>query len=261
MLREATCHRIRKISVAASVLCLAGCAVVQLPLPDFDSGQIENVGVYVSPIGDPTHTHIGTTVFNNFAVPYPQDWALADDFAAAIESALEAKGFNAVDLGGAGVTQAELKGSINRSGRRRQEAEPEVLAKLDGAGIAAVVTVHPMEYLLATMNCSAYGCAEHFAQGYGIFSRGVLGNINYFTAFAFDVTAMLVNPPAEITQSAPLEQLRYYKNKSRLWQHSPPADLRNVKGASWERLHEDMVAQMSEFAVAIASVLAGDAME
>lgn len=248
---------IGKIPLAASVLYLAGC-VTAPPLPDFDPGQIENVGVHISSIGDPTHTHIGTTVFNNFEVPYEQDWVLAEEFGAVIGAALEAKGLNAVELSEIGLTAEDVEDSITRSGMGWQAAKPDMLAKLERAGLSAVVMVQPMEHLLAMQNCTMYGCADHFARGYGIFSRGVFGNVNYFTAFAFDVTATLVQPPSLITQSAPLQHLRSFKNKSRPWSHAPPADLQNLGDAEWEHLREDMIEQMNEFAEAIASVLAGE---
>ena len=111
------------------------------------------------------------------------------------------------------------------------------------------------------LNCSMYGCTEHYAEGYGIFSRGVFGSVNYYTAFAFEVTAFLVQPLAETTRSEPLARLRAHKNKARPWPHLLPADLSNIDAAAWERLHEDLVEQMDEYAQAIASVLAGEPTE
>ena len=247
----------RKFSAAMGVVCLAGC-IASPPLPEFDSSRIEKVGVYVSSIGNPTHTHIGTTLFNNFAKPYEQNWRLEDDFRAVIGSALESEGMRPVNLNMIGFAQDDLLNAITVENMRWKVAKPNVLAKLEQADISAVIVVTPMEYLMVISNCSMHGCTEHFSEGYGLFSRGLFGSQNYITAFAFDITALLVQPPAEITQSPPLEDLGQHKNKARPWTHLQPADVNNIDAASWKRLHADLVEQMSEFAESITFVLAGN---
>ncbi len=69
--------RMKLIALACClVLVLAGCAT-SLPIPSFETKHGDRVGLLVD-IGDvPSHTHIGTTVFNNFERKYPYQWRLA----------------------------------------------------------------------------------------------------------------------------------------------------------------------------------------
>ncbi|MCY4566657.1 MAG: hypothetical protein OXE40_19515 [Gammaproteobacteria bacterium] len=250
-------NRTRTLALIVTVFVFAGCGSVP-PLPEFDSQDIDRVGVHIAPIGDPTHTHVGTTIFNNFATPYEQDWALASEFESMIGSALREKGMTPVGMDDLGLTYEDLIQAINLKGTSWQVDNADVLARLERAELSAVVTVGPIERLAVMQQCSMYGCSDHFAEGYGIFSRGVFGNANFFAAFAFEVVALLVEPPAEITHSQELIRLRTHKHKSRPWSDPLPGDLGNIDAVTWERLHEDLLEQMGEYAEAIASVLAGE---
>ena len=93
----------------ACLTLLAACAATPPPLPAVHHGAGERIGVLVALPQTPMHTHIGTTVFNNFEKTYPYPWNLAGDLRTAILRELAHAGFEPVDLAAAGFNAAQLQ--------------------------------------------------------------------------------------------------------------------------------------------------------
>jgi hypothetical protein len=66
------------ISLAFAVLFITGCVNLGPKLPNYKIDQKDNVGFIIKTNENMVHTHIGTTVFNNFEKTYPK-LVTADD--------------------------------------------------------------------------------------------------------------------------------------------------------------------------------------
>ncbi len=249
---------------AIGLLGISGC-VTAPPLPEFDSQSVERVGVFVAWIGDPTHTHNGTTIFNNFGKEYPQDWDLREDFTRVLEKTLAARGMEPVDLERAGFVADDLDGLLAFEGAGWSVAKPDVLQRLQNEEVSAVIAVSPLDSMQTLSSCGMYGCVYQYARGYGLESRGKLGLLrSFFLAFAFDVTALLVEPPADITETRPWVQfLEIDGNRpsginSKPWPHAAPADIKSLDSDTLELIRSELIAHMEELAAKLASILDGD---
>ncbi len=82
------------IGLAFVVLFVAGCANVSPKLPNYKIGQKDNVGYIIKTNENMVHTHIGTTVFNNFEKTYPK-LITADDVKKLLKKSIHA---NLIDI-------------------------------------------------------------------------------------------------------------------------------------------------------------------
>src|SRR6266446_5740584 len=98
----------RSIGLACVVmLVLSGCATSP-PIPSFETKRGDRVGILVD-IGDgPVHTHIGTTVFNNFEKKYLYRWNLDSAVAEVLKNSLSKSGFAVVDLENEGLRYSDV---------------------------------------------------------------------------------------------------------------------------------------------------------
>src|SRR3989442_8877322 len=85
------------------LLATAGCATAP-EIPPIESKRGDRVGIVVDIAqAGPVHSHIGTTVFNNFNRKYPYSWNLDAAVAQALGRSLASAGFTPVDLEAQGL--------------------------------------------------------------------------------------------------------------------------------------------------------------
>ena len=101
--------------VSFVAILIAGCATTP-PLPKVESARGDRIGVLVEAGDSPSHTHVGTTVFNNFARKYPYDWNLSAEVQRTIERAVRDAGLTVVDLRREGLTYADVSDLILPAG-------------------------------------------------------------------------------------------------------------------------------------------------
>jgi hypothetical protein len=82
------------ISLAFVVLFVVGCAHVRPKLPNYKIDQKDNVGYIIKTNDKMLHTHIGTTIFNNFEKTYPK-LVTADDIKELLKKNIHA---NLIDI-------------------------------------------------------------------------------------------------------------------------------------------------------------------
>lgn len=99
--------KLRFCALLASLMLLGGCVTMPPPVA-FRPVTDSRVGVLVKVDGLPTHSHYGTTIFNNFNKTYPFDWQLDGFVRAAVLSELSKAGIDATDLGAFGLPADEL---------------------------------------------------------------------------------------------------------------------------------------------------------
>lgn len=90
----------RMLIVLALVSLGAGCASRYVPpTPAYKMKQNSKVGVLVLTKDTPTHTHVGTTIFNNFVKEYDFQWQLKQSIFEQFKNTIESNSeIQVVDL-------------------------------------------------------------------------------------------------------------------------------------------------------------------
>ena len=136
----------------------------------------QKVGVWVSAKKFPTHTHIGTTKFNNFTKEYSYDWQLNNTLYSTFKKAIEQNGrFTAVDISSMVDDAGALDFVMGEGNNGAFNDKQNTLRKsLLDKGIATVIIVEEAPTVAIT-ECGTYGCSEHQSKGFGLFTRSFLG--------------------------------------------------------------------------------------
>ena len=184
---------------------LSGCAAPP-PLPQIALKHNDRVGVFIE-IGDtPTHTHVGTTAFNNFKKKYPYDWKLSSEVRMKLNETLSNAGFVPVDLNAQGMQYEDLANLIQASGQNWQIApgKEQTLLKLQNRlGLKALIALKESR-VMVDMECTGGPCAERYADASGLFSRTFFGLSSYKAVAAFKWDVYVIDPLANMTVVEPL---------------------------------------------------------
>ncbi len=201
----------RGILAGLSALVLSGCASLAppppLPVAALASGA--KVGVLVQIDGAGTHTHVGTTVFNNFVRDVPMPFDLAAQLNESLGKSLAANGLQVVQVD----AKAMPPGEVNRLVVSRDGAwvvNPEQAAAFkvlrETQGLSALVVVNGTRTMVS-QECSNLGCTERWIDKSGLFTRGFLGMTRYFAVAALDVDVLRLDAPADLTRHEPLRSV------------------------------------------------------
>lgn len=211
------------LSAVTLALGLSGCATTPA-IPPIKLAPTDRVGYLVELQDEPTHTHIGTTVFNNFSKSYPYSWDLSTRIGNVIHKRLEAAGLAAVDLRVTGLTASVITGIVQVSGDTWVIASDKTaLAKRlrEEQKVGAVIVVRPAN-VLALLECSGGPCSERMVGSPGLFSRSIFGMTRYFSVPAFGWSIYSLTPPADLARADPLA--RQIRMQSAPVQGISPAD-------------------------------------
>ena len=194
------------ISIAA--LFIAGCATSP-PLPKIESTRGDRVGVLVE-IGDnPSHTHIGTTVFNNFAKKYPYKWNLSSDVMRTVEQTVRNSGFTAVDLRAEGIQYSDVSGLIQAAGENWQitSGKEDALRRLrDQLHLKALLVLKETRVMTA-LECAGGPCSERYADASGLYTRSFFGLTRYNAVAAYQWNVFVLDPVADAAKADPLRSM------------------------------------------------------
>ncbi len=148
----------------------------------------QKVGVLVSAKKFPTHTHIGTTKFNNFTKEYSYDWQLNNTLYSTFKKAIEQ---NSRFTGALDFVMGE--GNNGAFNDKQNTLRKSLLDK----GIATVIIVEEAPTVAIT-ECGTYGCSEHQSKGFGLFTRSFLGTDHYIASASFNVSIERLDKPVDI---------------------------------------------------------------
>lgn len=154
----------------------------------------------------PVHTHIGTTVFNNFTKKYPHDWQLNQQVAETVKGALTRSGFTPVDLQKEGVSFVDVAGLLQQTesgwklGAGKEMTFNQMRERLQ---LKAVVALKESR-VRAFMECGGGPCVDRMVEGSGLYSRSMLGMTNYLGVAAYKWNVYALDPLADLTTTASL---------------------------------------------------------
>lgn len=216
------------------------------------------VGVLIGADDTPTHSHIGTTVFNNFEKPYPGQWAIGAKLRTAMTEALRGRGFEVVDLAASGFRPEEVTGLVVSKSRAWtiEPAKQATQSRLRQLGLQAVIVTTPLERHVVNLECSQFGCVERHAEGMGLYTRSFLGIDRYAAVPGFDFHVYVLDAPADL---ASYGQLRSYSTIAgriiNLTDYASPADHKNLTEAELAPVRTAIEQRIAELSAAAASAL------
>ena len=219
----------------------------------------QKVGVLVSAKKFPTHTHIGTTKFNNFTKEYSYDWQLNNTLYSTFKKAIEQNSrFTAVDISSmvddAGALDFVMGEGNNGSFNDKQNTLRKSL--LD-KGIATVIIVEEAPTVAIT-ECGTYGCSEHQSKGFGLFTRSFLGTDHYIASASFNGSIERLDEPVDILTLPVFTEFQddALKNE-RVEDFTPPDNFDEITEQELAPIKNTIVNYFDRLATAVGKYLSG----
>lgn len=253
----------KKLTFLFLVMLLAsGCATRFVPpVENVSMPKDSKIGVFID-VGDhPTHTHIGTTIFNNHVKQYPFDWQLQQGIYDAIKHRVESQtGLEVVLLDGALVSDFSDLNIITVKDKQWSvsQTSSELRDSLLAQGIRATIAIKEAR-TLAELNCSQYGCMEFYSEGYGLFTRSFFGMDRYYASSSFDISAEILDPAIDMVLLDELWDMTLYQGKNNLIEgFNDPVDFNNLTEAEMKPVRQGIIEYVEKLASQISQYLNGN---
>ena len=217
------------------------------------------VGVWVSAKKFPTHTHIGTTKFNNFTKEYSYDWQLNNTLYSTFKKAIEQNSrFTAVDISSLVDDAGALDFVMGEGNNGTFNDKQNTLRKsLLDKGIATVIIVEEAPTVAIT-ECGTYGCSEHQSKGFGLFTRSFLGTDHYIASASFNVSIERLDKPVDILTLPVFTEFQddALKNE-RVEDFTPPDNFDEITEQELAPIKNTIVNYFDRLATAVGKYLSG----
>lgn len=219
----------------------------------------QKVGVLVSAKKFPTHTHIGTTKFNNFTKEYSYDWQLNNTLYSTFKKAIEQNSrFTAVDISSLVDDAGALDFVMGEGNNGAFNDKQNTLRKsLLDKGIATVIIVEEAPTVAIT-ECGTYGCSEHQSKGFGLFTRSFLGTDHYIASASFNVSIERLDKPVDILTLPVFTEFQddALKNE-RVEDFTPPDNFDEITEQELAPIKNTIVNYFDRLATAVGKYLSG----
>ena len=219
----------------------------------------QKVGVWVSAKTFPTHTHIGTTKFNNFTKEYSYDWQLNNTLYSTFKKAIEQNSrFTAVDISSMVDDAGALDFVMGEGNNGAFNDNQNTLRKsLLDKGIATVIIVEEAPTVAIT-ECGTYGCSEHQSKGFGLFTRSFLGTDHYIASASFNVSIERLDKPVDILTLPLFTEFQddVLKNE-RVEDFTPPDNFDEITEQELAPIKNTIVNYFDRLATAVGKYLSG----
>ena len=219
----------------------------------------QKVGVLVSAKKFPTHTHIGTTKFNNFTKEYSYDWQLNNTLYSTFKKAIEQNSrFTAVDISSMVDDAGALDFVMGEGNNGAFNDKQNTLRKsLLDKGIATVIIVEEAPTVAIT-ECGTYGCSEHQSKGFGLFTRSFLGTDHYIASASFNVSIERLDKPVDILTLPVFTEFQddALKNE-RVEDFTPPDNFDEITEQELSPIKNTIVNYFDRLATAVGKYLSG----
>ena len=217
------------------------------------------VGVWISAKKFPTHTHIGTTKFNNFTKEYSYDWQLNNTLYSTFKKAIEQNSrFTAVDISSLVDDAGALDFVMGEGNNGTFNDKQNTLRKsLLDKGIATVIIVEEAPTVAIT-ECGTYGCSEHQSKGFGLFTRSFLGTDHYIASASFNVSIERLDKPVDILTLPVFTEFQddALKNE-RVEDFTPPDNFDEITEQELAPIKNTIVNYFDRLATAVGKYLSG----
>ena len=219
----------------------------------------QKVGVLVSAKKFPTHTHIGTTKFNNFTKEYSYDWQLNNTLYSTFKKAIEQNSrFTAVDISSMVDDAGALDFVMGEGNNGAFNDKQNTLRKsLLDKGIATVIIVEEAPTVAIT-ECGTYGCSEHQSKGFGLFTRSFLGTDHYIASASFNVNVERLDKPVDVLTLPTFTEFQddALKNE-RVEDFTPPDNFDEITEQELAPIKNTIINYFDRLATAVGKYLSG----
>jgi hypothetical protein len=241
------------------LLSTSGCVSLP-PVEKFTLSAEAKIGIFVEIKGKPTHTHVGTTAFNQFNTEYPLDWELNEKINDELNRLLVKAGMFSIDLKEKGFKSADLDYLVVVDANKKwvvSKNNEEVFSKLkSGLGLSAVIKITDMGEHLVGSECGSFGCTDRYAYGYGLYSRSFFGMDQYMAVPGIMSSVYVMDPPGNVSFSGELEQYASVRSRIILLEDfKDPKDFKSLTDEEWRPVHEAINKRVSELLTHIAKRL------
>lgn len=214
----------------------------------------QKIGVFINANEFPSHTHVGTTKFNNFTKEYAYDWQIASTLFTKLKTAIEQSSrFEVVDVApkvkGAWQLDFVVKQNNNWSFNENQNA---LRKSLLAAGVTKIIIVQEAPTVAIT-ECGTYGCSEHQSEGFGLFTRSFLGTDYYIASASFDISIESLDKPVDIASQPLFKELQDDAMKNvRIEEFAPPEDFDDVTEKELAPIKDSIISYFDRLAETVA---------
>lgn len=217
---------------------LAGCAVFP-PLPTIVTARGDRIGVFVESGDTPLHTHIGTTVFNNFEKKYDYNWNLKTEITNIVQRSITSAGFIPIDLQAQGIRYSDVQGLIRPAGGKWEvpKDKDEALRRLRSDLRLKALVVLKEARVMTARECTGGPCSERYADGSGLYTRSFLNMTSYSAVAAYQWNVFVLDSPADTVLAEPLWSIVKMPS-ARILEFKSPANFDNLTEAEFAPVRE-----------------------
>ncbi|MBT3134780.1 hypothetical protein KL866_06650 [Alteromonas sp. ALT199] len=190
----------------------------------------QKIGVFINANEFPSHTHVGTTKFNNFTKEYAYDWQIASTLFTRLKTAIEqSSSFEVVDVSPKVKGAWQLDFVVKQDDKWLFNDNQNALRKsLLADGVTKIIVVQEAPTVAIT-ECGTYGCSEHQSEGFGLFTRSFLGTDYYIASASFDISIESLDKPVDSASNPLFKELQDDAMKNvRIEEFIPPEDFDEV---------------------------------
>lgn len=248
-----------KVFTLLTFILMVGCGSIYVP-PSPLSAPIEsgNVALIIDVSDNPTHTHIGTTVFNNFAKTYDYSWDMNNEIHKTIKSVIEGQtNLNVVVIDASANEGLPILVSVKDKQWVYADNSENARAQMQSENIVALIRIKE-EPSLVDSECGAYGCVDRYSRGQGIYSRTFLGISRYKAAPSYSILVETLQPPMVVTK---LKSVRVLSDSLGLDLRGPakPQSVSNITEAEFKHAKRLILRNIEDLSHELANVLNGKA--
>ncbi|QPB81746.1 hypothetical protein CWC22_001460 [Pseudoalteromonas rubra] len=242
------------------ILFLSGCVSTFIPpVENFQPVNNPKVAVLVQVQDQFTHTHYGTTIFNNFVKKYDTNPSIKAEIFATIKSKLEAEVNAEVvpleEIIDAQEEELNLVAIVDKKWKYTYEGE-RVREALLSEGVTATIVIREMPRV-AQLTCTQFGCVEFISQGHGLFTRSFLGLDSYYSAASYHVSAEIISQPVDLTVLPGLSRFNRMMGQFNELDIEDPADFSNLDGSFFIPVRAELTRYFEQLAFEVSVYLEG----
>ncbi|AOT06840.1 hypothetical protein [Pseudoalteromonas luteoviolacea] len=254
-------NKLKSLFIITIALLISACNTIYVPpIDDYQPKNQPKVALVIDVSDELTHTHIGTTIFNNFTKQYEVDVKMKQHIFETLKKKLE-EGANAevVLLDSTLSNQRASSGFVFIKDKQWQfnpslEAERN---ELTAKGIDVVISITETQTLV-DMNCTQYGCTNFYAEGHGLYTRSFFGLDNYYAAASYDVSAEFISQPIDMGVMKSMLDLHSMHGRVTKLDLADPADHQSLDKAFFEPVQNGLTGYFENLGSIINKYLSGE---
>lgn len=240
---------------------LIGCTTFVPPVPAYKLKENGNVGLLVVAKSNPTHTHVGTTIFNNDVKEYDYDWNMQQTIFGQFKETIEQNSnYKVVDLKTIGYKDSDPSSFVTIKDKQWifDPSNTAFRENLLENNIDIIVIIKEGQ-TLASLECSQYGCNRFHSEGYGLFTRSFFGLDRYHASKSFSMSIQTLDTPINLLLTNGFKETQELTEKSKLMSDfEDPKDFKNITKEELEPIRLNIIEYFKNLATLTRNFIDGD---